>query len=397
MSAPFFSISSRSFSSSCRRPSMSFWMLARSFSSASRPATPAAERARTRCTSMKPIFDVCAAAAGAGAGACAAVPDTSIATAATATTETTAAFIHPSSKGRAHRKMEIPRFLSRSLVEVEAVVYPDRAERRHPAHPGAGRFAQVGQVELGLEAIHVADVEEGGHPQVEGQRHDVLEVAEGLAGAADARPGLVLRRDLPYFEAPDRVGTAEVEALEHRQPLVAEAETVTALDAPREDVAEPDGLEVRGHGRGLGEVVVAPEAGHLGPDADLPALARCLDAVAAVPGDRARPKRGDRRARLVGQEGVGGIPQVQDLVIGEAIAEVPAPELLEGMAQAQAAADGVVVVLDELPPRAEKVEPRRQRTVEQPWLGEADLSLLHVGARPDLDAGHPAAAEKVVL
>ena len=51
-SGPFFSSSSRSFSSSCRLPSISFCIVAFSRSSCSRAATPAAERASTRCTSM---------------------------------------------------------------------------------------------------------------------------------------------------------------------------------------------------------------------------------------------------------------------------------------------------------------------------------------------------------
>src|SRR3989454_12520091 len=112
--------------------------------------------------------------------------------------------------------MEIPRLLSGPLVEIETVVYADRAERRHPAHAGAGGLAEVGQIELGPEAVHVADVEERGQPDVEGQRHDVLEGAEDLAGAADAGSELVDRRDLPRLEGPVRVGPALVEALEHR-------------------------------------------------------------------------------------------------------------------------------------------------------------------------------------
>src|SRR5437667_4043141 len=76
---------------------------------------------------------------------------------------------------------------------------------------------------------------------------------------------------------------------------------------------------------------------------------------------------------------------------------MPAPELLERMAHPQAEAEGVVVVLDERSPRAEDIEARGQRPVEQPRLGEADLALLHVGARADLDGGQPAPAQEVVL
>src|SRR5437899_12055743 len=74
-----------------------------------------------------------------------------------------------------------------------------------------------------------------------------------------------------------------------------------------------------------------------------------------------------------------------------------APVLLERMAHSQAEAEGRVIVLDERSPRAEDIEARRQRPVEQPRLGEADLALLHVGARADLDAGQPTPAQKVVL
>ena len=88
---------------------------------------------------------------------------------------------------------------------------------------------------------------------------------------------------------------------------------------------------------------------------------------------------------------------MQDVVLGEAVAEVPAPELLEGVAQPQTAAEGAVVVLQELPLRAKEVESGGERAIEEPGLGEAQLSLLDVGARADLDGGKPAAAQEVVL
>src|SRR5205085_10063519 len=132
-----------------------------------------------------------------GAGCCAAVPETSTAVAATATTEPSTAFIPASSKRRTDGKMEIARLLTRLLVQVETVVYADRPERRDPADATTGGVVQVGQIELRLEAVHVADIEEGRQPNVEGQRNDVLDVAEDLAGAADPGPEVVLRRDLP--------------------------------------------------------------------------------------------------------------------------------------------------------------------------------------------------------
>src|SRR2546422_1589073 len=160
--------------------------------------------------------------------------------------------------------------------------------RSHPAHAAAGGLAEVGQIELGPEAVHVADVEERRQPDVEGQRHDVLEGAEDLAGAADPGSELVDRRDLPRLEGPVRVGPALVEALEHREALVPEPEPVAALDAPRHDVIEPDRLEVRREQRGLGVVMVAAEPRRFRREDDLPALARRLDAAAAVALDHAR-------------------------------------------------------------------------------------------------------------
>src|SRR5439155_1555046 len=114
--------------------------------------------------------------------------------------------------------------LHRAPIEIEPVVYADRAERRYPADTAAGGLTKFGQIELGLEAVNIADVEERGQPDVEGQRDEVLDVAEDLAGATDAGAELVRRRNLPRLEGADRVGSTEEEALEHRQPLVAKAE-----------------------------------------------------------------------------------------------------------------------------------------------------------------------------
>src|SRR2546425_836780 len=160
---------------------------------------------------------------------------------------------------------------------------------------------------------------------------------------------------------------------------------------------KPDRFEVRRNRVVLGVVMAPADPRRFRREDDLPALARRLDAVAAVARDHARHQRGDQRAFLRAQERVVAVLQVQDLVLGDAIAEVPAPELLERMAHPQAEAEGVVVVLDERSPRAEDIEARGQRPVEQPRLGEADLALLHVGARADLDGGQPAPAQEVVL
>src|SRR5207237_7739490 len=125
------------------------------------------------------------------ASAWAALPNTSIATVASATTETTAAFIDPSSKRRTHGEMEIRRLLPRAPIEIESVVYADRAERRDPAETAAGGLTELRQIELGLEEVHVADVEERGQPGVERQRAEVLEVPEDLARVADEAVGPV--------------------------------------------------------------------------------------------------------------------------------------------------------------------------------------------------------------
>src|SRR5215510_12482175 len=140
--------------------------------------------------------------------------------------------------------MEIRELLALLLVEIEAVVYADRAKRRYPADAAAGRVVQVGDIELRTEAVHVADVDERRQPDVERQRDDVFDIAQDLAGAADLVAELVLGRALARLEAADRVGAAQVEALEHRQSLVAEAEAVATLQSSRQDVTEPDRLEI---------------------------------------------------------------------------------------------------------------------------------------------------------
>src|SRR5262249_41819413 len=224
--------------------------------------------------------------------------------------------------------MEIRRLLAGSPVEIEAVVYADRAEGRHPADATAGRFAQIGQVELRAEAIDVADVEERGESDVERQRDEVLDVGEHLARAADADAELVRGRNLSRLEAADRVRSAEVEAFEDRQLLIAESEAVAALHAPRQDVAEPDGLEVRRERRALHVMTVAAEAGGVGRKHELAALARRLHAVAAIPCDGRRYQRGDLGALFVPQEGILGDSDEVDPVLSQTIAGLPAPVLL---------------------------------------------------------------------
>src|SRR6187549_2629452 len=134
------------------------------------------------------------AAGAAGAGVCARATTTVTVSEAIRTTRNlNTPFIHSSSERRADRKLDGAKILALAPVEVDAIVDADGTERRLPADPGAGRFSRVGQVELRLEAVRVADVEEAGRPEVERQRHDVFQVPQHLGGAADADPGVVDR------------------------------------------------------------------------------------------------------------------------------------------------------------------------------------------------------------
>src|SRR5215813_596889 len=293
--------------------------------------------------------------------------------------------------------MEIRGLLALLLVEIEAVVYADRPERRYPADSTPGRVVQVGQIELRLEAVHVADVDERCQPDVERQRDEVFDIGEDFAGAADAVAEFVDRRDLSSFEAADGVRAAEVKALEYRQILVAEAEAVPALHASRQDMTEPDRLEIRHERRELHEVVIAAQTGGVGGHHELASFARRLDTVAAVTRDRGGDRGGHVRARLFLEEDILHDPDVRDVVLRQAIAHLPAPELLERVAQPHRTAERLVVVFRELPLRTEHVEACGERTIEQPGLGEADLPLLDLGARAYLDRRQPAATEEVVL
>src|SRR6266446_605460 len=182
MSGPFFSSSSFRPSSSFRRVSTSFCIVAFSRSSCSRAATPACDLARMRATSTTTIFPFGAAGACAAAGAGVAT------TAARASTAEILIATHCPIffflERRAHRELERPGLFSLPPIGVDAIVYPNRTERRDPAEATTDRVAQVGQVDLRAEAVDVADVGEGGQPQIERQRDDVLDVAEDLGGAA---------------------------------------------------------------------------------------------------------------------------------------------------------------------------------------------------------------------
>src|SRR5438128_246102 len=185
--APFFSSSSRSFSSSTRLPSISFCMTVFSRSSCSRAATPADDRASTRCTSMYAI--------------------------------------------RADDAGAAPR-----------------------------------------------------DPQAEWQRDHVLDGAQDLAGPALFESRRIDRRDAAEFEGADRVRAAKVEAFEQRDFLAAPAGLVTGLTPQRQDVAEPDRLEIGLEEARLVELGIAPEAGEVEGEGGLRPLGRGRDHIPAVAG-----------------------------------------------------------------------------------------------------------------
>src|SRR5262245_59765854 len=99
-------------------------------------------------------------------------------------------------------------------VQEHSVVDPNGTEGRHPPYPGADGISKVGRVERNPEAVDVTGVEEAGHAKAVWQGNDVLDVAQNVRGAADASPGVVGGRDAPELDTAERVGAAQVEALE---------------------------------------------------------------------------------------------------------------------------------------------------------------------------------------
>src|SRR5205085_11917508 len=133
------------------------------------------------------------------------------------------------------------------------------------------------------------------------QGNEILDVAEDLGGPADGEPRVVDRRYLPELPPAQAVGAAQVETLEDRHLAAAPPENVTALQPSRDDVAEPDRLEVRRRGDRLDEAGVTSEAGELQGQRALAAPRRRLEVVAAVPGDRRADERGHPRALRGGE------------------------------------------------------------------------------------------------
>src|SRR5438132_11856838 len=159
-------------SSSLRLASIFCCIPAFSRSSCSRAATPAAERTRTRWTSMNAILAPgdCAHAGGATA------------------TKTTAVSVRTFPRAlilfllerRAYREVEGAELLAGLPVRVDSVVDADRPERRLPPDAAADPLLEIRQVELRSEPVHVPDIDESREPQAERQRDDVLDVAQHL-------------------------------------------------------------------------------------------------------------------------------------------------------------------------------------------------------------------------
>src|SRR5207245_7999962 len=236
MSGPFLSSSSFRASRSFRRVSTSFCIEAFSRSSCSRAATPACDFARMRATSTTTIFPPGAAGACAAAGVATTPARASIA----AILIVTQYPIRRLLDRRAHRGLECPGLFSLSSIGVDGIVYPNRTERRDPAEAATDPVPQIGQIDLRAKTVDVADVGEGGQPEVERQRDEVLDVAQDLGGAAGLHAAGVDRRQGAELEAPERVRPAQVEPLEEGHLLALVAENVGRLEVHCEDVVEPD-------------------------------------------------------------------------------------------------------------------------------------------------------------
>src|SRR4029450_8002210 len=258
-SCPFLSRSSLSLVSSACSPSSFFCMAAFSRSSASRAATPAAERGTTRWGAVKAMR---VAPVVAGAGACAPAgngdhqtPRDQAATRArpgsnpfrTTCMSPTSFVSKPSLEWSAHRELKLPEALVLTAVELDAVVDPERPERRSPPQAEPRIVPEIADVELGAERrvrpVHLPDVHKGRRPDSEEQRHRVFQVAQEQDGAAHPGSRVVDRRDLTRLESPQRIGTAQIETLEQRHRIRRPAYHVAALEARAEHGSEPDVVE----------------------------------------------------------------------------------------------------------------------------------------------------------
>src|SRR5262249_14978772 len=129
------------------------------------------------------------------------------------------------SEGRSHSEVDLSRLLTRLLVEVQAVVEPQRPQRGVEPDPRTRGEPEVGRVERRAEPVRVPGVEEEGEPEVgdERDRDEQLRVEEQLLVAADHVPLGVLGAHRPGPLTAERSGAPEEEPLEDRDLLAAPA------------------------------------------------------------------------------------------------------------------------------------------------------------------------------
>src|SRR5882724_7768145 len=243
-SCPFFSSSSRISSSSVFCPSSWRCIAALSFSSCSRAAAPATDRARIRWTSTMATrpFEP---AAGVWAWAQTA-PPTLIPRARPVAVHHIAVrriISPPQLEGRAGREVEAPEALALLLVEFDPIVHPDRAERRIPSEARPNPVPEVRDVDLGpirdVGAPYVTHIVEDGGLDSEEKRDLVFNGAQELGVAADPGPRAVTGGDLERLELPERVGAAQVEALEQRDRVLVPAKGVAGHEPEAQHVIQP--------------------------------------------------------------------------------------------------------------------------------------------------------------
>src|SRR5882724_124197 len=204
---PFFSSSSRIFSSSVFCPSSWRCIAALSFSSCSRAAVPATERARIRWTSTmatRPLEP------GAGAWACAQTAPPTLSTRARPVAVHHIAvrcIIPPPQLERGTRgEVEAPEALALLLVEFDPIVHPDGAERRVPSETRPHPVPEVRDVDLGpirdVGAPYVPYIVEDRGLDPEEKRDLVFDGTQELGVASDAGSRAVPGGDLEGHRAP---------------------------------------------------------------------------------------------------------------------------------------------------------------------------------------------------
>src|SRR6185295_4121220 len=400
-SCPFFSSSSRIFSSSVFCPSSWRCIAALSFSSCSRAAAPATDRARIRWTSTMATFPF-EPAAGAGVWAQAAPP--------TPVTRARPVAVHhtavrriippPQLEGRARREVEVPEALALLLVEFDPIVHLDGAERRVPSEAQPGPVPEVRGVDLAARrdvgAPYVPYIVEDGGLDPEEKRDLVLDRAQELGVAPDPGARAVLGRDLERLELPERVRTAQVEALEQGHRILVPADRVARHEPEAQHVIQPGRRLVVGRGEDAPDEAL-PEAHPRKVQADRrgPAPGRVEDAVTRVAAE-AQPDQGRQVGALLREElrAAQGV-DVADAVLADPVQRVPPGVLPERVAEPDVAAEGVDGVVGQDPPGIEDVEAGREGPVEEPGLGEPDGAGLQALAAAQAEEHLPALAEEV--